>query len=178
MIGSWMIYAVAVSALFTIAAHALERVVVARGRPRRMLWAVAMTLSVAWPAVTGLRRFTMNEALPVTVVPFTITVPGTEAIVPAARTPLRGEQIDRGLLVLWIALSALLLIRLGGGVATLRRAKRGWRREELDGMSVCVSPNVGPAVVGINNNGKVAGASFQMRQTALSKNTGNPNMIS
>jgi len=151
MIGSWMIYAVAVSALFTIAAHALERVVVARGRPRRMLWAVAMTLSVAWPAVTGLRRFTMNEALPVTVVPFTITVPGTEAIVPAARTPLRGEQIDRGLLVLWIALSALLLIRLGGGVATLRRAKRGWRREELDGMSVCVSPNVGPAVVGLRS---------------------------
>ena len=43
MIGSWMLYAVAVSALFTIAAHALERVVAARGRPRRMLWVVAMT---------------------------------------------------------------------------------------------------------------------------------------
>ncbi len=151
MIGSWMLYAVAVSALFTVAAHALERVVVARGRPRRMLWVVAMTLSLAWPAVTGLRRVSADAALPVTVAAFTITVPGPEAIVPAARTPLRGEQIDRALVVLWAALSALLLVRLGSGVATLRRAGRRWRREELDGMTVCVSPNVGPAVVGLRS---------------------------
>jgi len=119
MIGSWMLYAVAVSALFTVAAHALERVVVARGRPRRMLWVVATTLSLAWPAVTGLRRLTVDETLPVTVVPFTITVPAPETIVPVARTAQRGEQIDRALVTLWIALSALLLLRLGGGVATL-----------------------------------------------------------
>lgn len=151
MIGSWMLYAIAVSALFTVAAHALERVVVARGRPRRMLWAVATSLSVAWPAVAGFRRVTAVEALPVTVVPFTITVPAPERIVPAARTPLRGEQIDRALVTLWVALSALLLLRLVGGIATLRRARLGWRREELDGMSVCVSPNVGPAVVGLRS---------------------------
>jgi len=151
MIGSWMLYAIAVSALFTVAAHALERVVVARGRPRRMLWVVATTLSVAWPAVAGFRRFTALEVLPVTVVPFTITVPAPERIVPAARTPLRGEQIDRALVTLWVALSALLLLRLVGGIATLRRARLGWRREELDGMTVCVSPNVGPAVVGLRS---------------------------
>ena len=151
MIGSWMLYAVVVSALFTVAAHALERVVVSRGRPRRMLWAVAMTLSLAWPVVTGLRRLAVDEAAPVTLAPFTITVPGPEAIVPAARTPVRGEEIDRALIVLWAALSALLLIRLGSGIATLRRARQGWRREELDGMTVCVSPNVGPAVVGLRS---------------------------
>ena len=98
-----------------------------------------------------MRRLTADETLPVTVIPFTITVPGPEAIVPVARTPQRGEQIDRGLVTLWVALSALLLLRLGGGVATLRRARRGWRREELDGMTVCVSPNVGPAVVGLRS---------------------------
>ena len=151
MIGSWMLYAVAVSVLFTVAAHALERVVVARGRPRRMLWVVAMTLSVALPVVTGLRRLSADEALPVNVVPFTITVPAPEAIVPVAQTPQRGAQIDRALVVLWVALSALLLVRLGNGVTTLRRARRGWRREQLDGVSVCVSPNVGPAVVGLRS---------------------------
>ena len=151
MIGSWMLYAVAVSTLFTVAAHALERVVVARGRPRRMLWAVAMTLSVALPVVTGLRRLSADETLSVTVVPFTITVPAPEAMVPVAQAPQRGEQIDRALLTLWAALSALLLIRLGAGIATLRKARRGWRREELDGMTVCVSPNVGPAVVGLRS---------------------------
>ena len=52
MIGSWMLYAIAVSVLFTVAAHALERVVAARGRPRRMLWVVAMTLSVALPVAS------------------------------------------------------------------------------------------------------------------------------
>ncbi|HEY6829919.1 MAG TPA: M56 family metallopeptidase [Gemmatimonadaceae bacterium] len=151
MIGSWMLYAVVVSALFTVAAHALERVVVARGRPRRMLWVVATTLSVGLPVVTGLRRLSADETLPVTVVPFTITVPAPESIVPVAQTPQRGEQIDRALLMVWAALSALLLIRLGAGIATLRKARRGWRREELDGMTVCVSPNVGPAVVGLRS---------------------------
>ena len=151
MMGSWMLYAVAVSVLFTVAAHALERVVVARGRPRRMLWAVAMTLSVALPVATGLRRLSADENLPVTVVPFTITVPAPEAIVPVAQTAQRGEQIDRALLTLWAALSALLLVRLGAGIATLRKARRAWRREELDGMTVCVSPNVGPAVVGLRS---------------------------
>ena len=151
MIGSWMLYAIAVSALFTVAAHALERVVAGRGRPRRMLWVVATSLSLAWPGVAGFRRLTAAESLPVTVIPFTITVPAPESIVPVARTPLRGEQIDRALLTLWLALSALLLVRLGSGIATLRRAKRGWRREELDGMPVCVSANVGPAVVGLRS---------------------------
>lgn len=151
MIGSWMLYAIAVSVLFTVAAHALERVVAARGRPRRMLWVVAMTLSVALPVVTGLRALSVDETRPVTVAPFTITMPSPEAIVPVAQTPQRGEQIDRALVVLWAALSALLLVRLGTGVATLRRARRGWRHEELDGMTVCVSPNVGPAVVGLRS---------------------------
>ena len=151
MIGSWMLYAIAVSALFTLAAHALERVVAARGRPRRMLWVVAMTLSVAWPVANGLRRVAIDEAVPVTVAPFTITVPGPESIVPVARTPQRGAQIDRALVTLWIALSALLLVRLGAGVATLRRAKRAWRSQQLDGMTVCVSANVGPAVVGLRS---------------------------
>jgi bla regulator protein blaR1 len=151
MIGSWMLYTIAVSALFTLAAHALERIVVARGRPRRMLWVVAMTLSVAWPVANGLRRVRVDEAAPVTVAPFTITVPGPEAIGPVARTPQRGAQIDRALITLWVALSALLLVRLGAGVATLRRARRAWRRQQLDGMTVCVSPNVGPAVVGLRS---------------------------
>ena len=151
MIGSWMLYTIAVSALFTLAAHALERVVAARGRPRRMLWVVAMTLSVAWPVVNGVRRATVDEAVPVAVAPFTITVPGPEAIVPVARTPQRGAQIDRALITLWVALSTLLLIRLGAGVATLRRARKAWRSQQLDGMTVCVSPNVGPAVVGLRS---------------------------
>jgi len=151
MIGSWMLYAVAVSVLFTVAAHALEHVVVARGRPRRMLWIVAMTLSVVLPLVTGLRRLSTDETLPVRVVPFTITVPAPEAIVPVVQSPQRGEQIDRALVVFWAALSVLLLVRLGTGIATLRRARLGWRREELDGMTVCVSPNVGPAVVGLRS---------------------------
>jgi TonB family protein len=151
MIGSWMLYAVAVSALFTVAAHALERVVGARGRPRRMLWVVATSLSLAWPAVTGLRRLAADDTLPVTVVPFTITVPSPTTIVPVVTTPARGEQIDRALAALWVALSALLLLRLVGGIATLRRARRAWRHQELDGMPVCVSPNVGPAVVGLRS---------------------------
>src|SRR4029079_18572637 len=151
MIGSWMLYAVAVSALFTVAAHALERVVGARGRPRRMQWVVATSLSLAWPAVTGLRRLAADDTLPVTVVPFTITVPSPTTIVPVVPTPARGEQIDRALAALWVALSALLLLRLVGGIATRRRARRAWRHQELDGMPVCVSPNVGPAVVGLRS---------------------------
>ena len=51
-------------------------------------------------------------------------------------------------LVVWIVLSALLIVWLAFGVLHWRRAQRSWERAIVDGVSVDVSAMTGPAVVG------------------------------
>lgn len=52
-------------------------------------------------------------------------------------------------IVAWVTLSLALMAWLAFGVFHWRRARRGWRRATLDGVSVDVSPVTGPAVVGL-----------------------------
>jgi len=54
-----------------------------------------------------------------------------------------------GLLVIWGLLSLGLVGRLLVGVWQLRRRRRVWRREEVDGVLVQLSTDVGPALVGV-----------------------------
>lgn len=148
MIASWMFYALVVGLSLTVAAEALERVAAARRLPVRYIWAAAILLSVAGPAVSALRRLAPAPIAPVAMLPFTITLPPTTAI---ASGPDRGAMIDRGALVLWCAFSAFLLLRLSRAVVTLRRTRNGWRLSDVDGTAVRLSTNVGPAVVGLRS---------------------------
>ena len=47
MIASWMLYLLAVSTLLAMAAHALDRSLVAARRPTRLVWAAAIALALA-----------------------------------------------------------------------------------------------------------------------------------
>ncbi len=49
MIASWMLYAVAVGALLTVAALGLDRVAIARRRPTRIVWFSALVLAIVLP---------------------------------------------------------------------------------------------------------------------------------
>jgi TonB family protein len=147
MIASWMAYAAAVSALLTIAGVALERVAAARGRPRRIVWFAMLLGSLAWPAASTLRHLLPESATPL---PLAITVLPVQVVVDNTGLD-RATLINRGLIVAWAVASALLLFRLTRGMVRLRRTRDGWRRGVVDGTSVRLSGNVGPAVVGLRS---------------------------
>ena len=147
MIASWMAYAAAVSALLTIAGVALERVAAARGRPRRIIWFAMLLGSLAWPAVSSLRHLLPDSTA---AMPLTITVLPAQVVVANAGLD-RATLINRELMVAWAFTSALLLFRFTMGMLRLRRTREGWRRGVIDGTSVRLSGNVGPAVVGLRS---------------------------
>jgi len=147
MIASWMTYALAVSALVTIATMAVDRVLGARGLPRRFAWAGAMAASMVWPIVHVLNR-AVPSARPAELLPFTVTIPGPTTI--ATRVDL-SVLIDRLLLIAWITVTILLLVRMVRAMAVLRRSRDAWARAEIDGTVVRVASNVGPALVGLRH---------------------------
>jgi hypothetical protein len=122
MIASWMLYACLVSALITAAALMLERIAGSLGWPIRAVWAGALALSVTWPLGNEARRFMPHAATPATVLPFTITVAPTRMMAVVTRGPERAAGLERWLVYLWCALSAMLLLRLVSGVASPRAA--------------------------------------------------------
>lgn len=148
MIASWMAFAALVSAVLTIVGVALERVAQSRGLPRRGVWFAVLVGSIAWPALSVLRD--LIPAAPDQVLPFAITVLPAQVVV-ASSGPDRAELINRGLMVLWILASIVLVARLARGMMRLRRTRSAWRRGEIDGTAVRLSPNVGPAVVGLRS---------------------------
>ena len=149
MIASWMLYAVLAGALFTVAAIALDRVAVARRRPVRMIWLSALLLSVAWPVGRAIAHLFPDNAAVVRIIPFTITV--QSPAMPATASGWDRAMVDRGLLVTWLALSALLLFRLARAILSIHRTRGTWRSVDVDGTSVRLSSNVGPAVIGLQS---------------------------
>jgi bla regulator protein blaR1 len=149
MIASWMLYTALVGVLMTVAAIGLDRVAVARRRPVRMIWFSALLLSIVLPIGRAAARLAPEPVEPVRVIPFTITVQS-----PAMTTHAsvwNRENVDRALMCAWLALSALLLFRLTRSVLTLRRTRGTWTSTDIDGTSVRLSKNIGPAVIGLRS---------------------------
>jgi TonB family protein len=144
-----MLYTAVLGALMTVVAIALDRVAVARQRPTRMIWFAALGLSIAWPVGRAAARFAPERTQGVRLVPFSITV--QSPAITSSPGGLTREAIDRALIVVWCGLSALLLIRLARGVVMLRRTRSAWRPADIDGTSVRLSSNVGPAVIGLRS---------------------------
>jgi TonB family protein len=147
MIASWMLYALVISALVSVAALAAERVLSARGWPTRFVWVAALVLSIGWPLAPMIARMLPAPPRPVRVLPFTIVVDASTAPIPVDYTGM----IDNALVGLWIALSALLAIRLLYGVSAVERSRGAWKRGRVNGVRVKLSDNVGPAVVGLRS---------------------------
>jgi beta-lactamase regulating signal transducer with metallopeptidase domain len=168
MTSDLMFYGTQIALLVGLAALALERVAGWRGLPRRGVWAAALVISVALPALAVL---TPRPAMaPPTLVthptPSSAAVPNAvvqgirepDVAVPAAirslprpphmTWPTRAlvEQILR---ILWLATSTGLLTFYGALWLRLRVAARGWRREQIDDQEVWVTEALGPAVYGL-----------------------------
>jgi len=146
MIVTWMLYALVIGASLTAAAFALERATMARRSPARFVWFAALALSAAWP-LGAMLRTTLPRRTSGGILPFAVRLQPVRVVPDAnAANPV---SLDHWVIGVWIALSVLLLVRLARGVHILRRTRTAWGERHVDGASVRVSENVGPAVVGL-----------------------------
>lgn len=162
MISAFMLYAIALSAVVSVAALLLDRALAAIGRPRRVVWVIALLLSAIAPA---LMQTNAGEPLPpVPVSTHSIALPRSSAEVvatPAITQPISIQvkeardfawpslpSLDATLRTLWLTLSIAAFLFYARAWLLLHRARRTWRAQWVDGTRVLVSEDVGPAVVG------------------------------
>jgi TonB family protein len=151
MIAHWMLYCLAVGALLSLAALAMERAMRAFHLPQRWVWAAAMVLTLALPAAARwLPR--AEPTVPAASYERVMQTPIPPGDVPAAAVESAPRidlaSLDRPLAIGWMALSAAALLALIAAWAVLERRRRGWRAAEVDGVPVLLSPATGPAVIG------------------------------
>ena len=150
MIASWMLYAVLVGALFTVAAIALDRVAVGARPPMRIVWCRARCCRSPGRVARGLRAPHSSATAARSRHSFR-----DHGAVAGNAAPTNGwsqQAIDRALLIAWLGLSALSPVcacsrawpRLDARAAT-------WKPADIDGRRVRLSANVGPAVVGLRS---------------------------
>jgi beta-lactamase regulating signal transducer with metallopeptidase domain len=155
MIAAWMAYAIVIALLASAAALAAERIAIMRRLPSRWVWVSALLLSVLLPILSGsqgkdsvepakaLAALAAKEAPPVYARSPIAWVGGDAAGVTDS------VPIDMWLLAGWAALSTLALAILAMGWIQLNRRLRSAVASELNGVSVSITHDVGPAVLGI-----------------------------
>lgn len=169
---AWMAYALLVGTLIALAAFAMDGVCRLARWPTRWVWTGAMALTVGLIALAPQRQAGGDS----TMLPLKIqaTVASVDAPQPtlvdrvsASLRELRGTiengvihgiaragqlvpaSVERGIVLLWAAGSALAFLIFLGVHGRLRRARRTWPVAELHGARVRLAPNAGPAVVGL-----------------------------
>jgi beta-lactamase regulating signal transducer with metallopeptidase domain len=176
MIASWMLYALLVGAMLAGAAAALESLCRLAGRPTRWVWSGALLAAVALTALAPWRA-SRPDAAPLPLPLRSAMVEGAareagvagrlasavrialaDARAAVARGPARllaaverrsPPWLEQSVAVVWPVATALLLSLLAAVHLRYRRARRGWPRAELQGVAVRISPEAGPAVVGL-----------------------------
>jgi hypothetical protein len=156
MIAHWMLYCLAVGTLLSGGAMALEKALRPLGRAARWVWAGALLLTLAIPAAAWALG-TLRVAPPVAVrrIPLPAAVALDTGPAPLRRARpwllevLDPRRLQTPLAALWIASSTAAVLGLAGMAVALRRRRRAWAVAEVDGVRVLVSPDVGPAVVGL-----------------------------
>lgn len=156
MIAAWMAYALVIAALVSVAALIAERIATLRRRPARWIWVAALLLSFLLPVLfvwQGARSseqpaaillaLAAQERTPIYAQSPIAWIGGNTA------TPARHVSLDTWLLIGWSALSALVLGTLSMGWLQLQRRLRSAVDAETGGVSVMVTHDIGPAVVGI-----------------------------
>ena len=155
MIAAWMAYALVIASLVSVAALIAERIAILRRLQSRWIWVAALLLSlalpmlVAWNAARPSERAAALLALaadgrPPVYEESPIAWVGGDSPIVTRRIPA-----DTWLLAGWSALSAIALATLSMGWIQLTRRLLSAVDGNVDGESVAVTHDIGPAVIGI-----------------------------
>jgi hypothetical protein len=150
MIAVWMMFAVLTGGAFTIAAIASDRIAALSRKPHRFIWLAAMVVTTCWPGIAiGLAHVSPHSGLPTSEPALT---PGIQRLA-AMTISVPAWDVSRrwtlAILVGWTMVSVALLARIALAVRYIRRRRAGWRTMQIDGVSVHVANDAGPAVVGL-----------------------------
>jgi hypothetical protein len=154
MILGWMVYAILIAGLLTVAAIAIEWALHAFRRPTRWIWVTAIALGVLGPLAVLAAGGSSDPAqsrsqrlvggAPAKTAPY---LPTPSAVL-RLDDPSSLSRLDRPLVMGWLLTSMLLAARYGVFLVVIARRRRGWRIDNVDGISVRFAPDLGPAVVG------------------------------
>ena len=149
MIVRFVLMAVVIGVLLSVAAFATERLLRVWNRQARWVWSVTMVLTALIPLTTAaqmlgwLPRSDDWSGMRVVMLPVATVLPtATQSI--AAR-------VDLALALGWAFLSLAVIVRFVGGARRLRARRSSWRTSVVDGSEVLVSADCGPAVIGFRN---------------------------
>jgi TonB family protein len=170
MIATWMVYSLAVFALFGLAGIVLEAGMRRRGMPLRGVWVGALLASL----VVSLTPWLLSRPSAVTVAQSVMEIApvsiefgvsgqsivgapseGSSAtprvsLIDASRQILGAfDTIDLPLRYGWALASGLLALVLAASARNLGRQRKSWRATTIDGVPALISARLGPAVVGL-----------------------------
>jgi bla regulator protein BlaR1 len=157
MILTWALDLLVVSGLLGIAALLLERILRSHHGATRFAWVAAMLASLFLPLLASWlgAHSTMRQAeAPVAVASNgSVDLPhrGTSWIDlrAASNGADNDRRLDRTILWLWVAGTGLTSAFVMAGMWQLRRQRLVWRQGTVCGAAVLISPDVGPAVLGV-----------------------------
>lgn len=153
MIATWMIFAIVTGAFFGVAALAAARAAAASRRPTRLIWFVALLTAALWPLIALVASHGGDpETGPgMLIPPLTIVARQSRVFADRGWTGSLGGSLELILLVAWAVVTTILIARLARALRELRRQRESWLPDQVDGVSVRLSRDVGPAVVGVRS---------------------------
>jgi beta-lactamase regulating signal transducer with metallopeptidase domain len=152
MIAAWMLAATALGLLAAVTALAAERALRLLNRQGRGVWVVALAVTCAWPVLAPALRRPVEQSVQIVALTASAGVSlasASELAAPSLKAGDRLAPFDTPLLVVWVALSTLLLAHAAVAVHSLRQLARSAERRAVDGRDVLITLAVGPAAFGI-----------------------------
>ena len=148
MIITWMLSVLLFTVLLATAAWCAEFALRSGGRQARGAWLGALVAAVTWPVLAPIARRAWPGGDVRKVV--SVRIPGIQVLPDGnvASAPWL-PSLDQVVVAAWIVVSLALLVRLGWALTALSRLRAGAQRKNVDGVSVLVSPTMGPAIVGV-----------------------------
>lgn len=153
MIALWMLYAVVLASIVGAVALCADRVCRLAARATRATWAVALVISCLAPVVLALRpTSTRLQSAPAAGVAPRQTA-ALDSLLAQAHivTDVQSADVWRGvdvaLVAVWIVASGIVLGWLVLSRRQLRLSLRHWPATSVDGETVLVAPDVGPAAL-------------------------------
>jgi TonB family protein len=139
----WAGYCALVSTALAVAALACEGAARATGRATRWSWTAALCGTIVFPLISYLRPVHVQASNGVV---FDVSAPAFTA---APQTATVSMWTSHTLMYLWCAISLAVVAYVASAYIALRRARRNWTRAEVQGESVWLSDDVGPAALGV-----------------------------
>jgi bla regulator protein BlaR1 len=149
MILNWMIASALFGGIVAVAAILAERALASAGRGRSTPWILALGVAVTWPLAAGLSYLLKPVEAPIAII--RTRIGSTAARIVADQivaTRGWGPAAETTLVVVWGAVTLLLLVRIAIAIYRMRVVTRAAERMTMDGTPVLVSDTAGPAVCG------------------------------